>query len=268
MTQLLKSPLSGPPPTEIPLNRPPLESVLGQIRFSTVLRLTSQAELIPFQEAIRGRYPLFSPEQGANVHIDIGPSGPVARQEQSTVWRFLSSERDWRVSLGSDWVALETKRYTSRDDFLARLTEIVQHIETIYRPNLVTRIGLRYIDRLTGPELDRANDLIAAPFFGVSGTELSLGLKHSITETSLETEEGGMVLRWGRLPPNGTVDPALLASINEPSWVLDIDAFREAQDEFRCDPLAKSFRLLAERAYSVFRFVVTPDFLKTFGAQG
>lgn len=73
--------------------------------------------------------------------------------------------------------------------------------------------------------------------------------------------------RWGLVPARGTVDPAAVDAIDEPSWLLDIDAFQAETRELDVDATVQLARGFAERIYSVFRWVVTDTFLRRYGGQ-
>ena len=88
---------------------------------------------------------------------------------------------------------------------------------------------------------------------------------HALSEATLSIEEGEMLLRWGIMPANGTIDPNVLPPVPMLSWILDIDVSSGAQRAFENTQLNNSFRALAERAYSVFRFMTTNKFLAAFG---
>jgi uncharacterized protein (TIGR04255 family) len=51
------------------------------------------------------------------------------------------------------------------------------------------------------------------------------------------------------------------------SFVLDIDVWSLGRTAFKTAALSKAFQKLAERAYSVFRFAVTEEFLRIYEAK-
>ena len=53
-------------------------------------------------------------------------------------------------SVSDSFVALETSKYDSRDDFVERLTEVAQAMAELYEPVLFDRLGVRYVNRLEG----------------------------------------------------------------------------------------------------------------------
>ena len=76
-----------------------------------------------------------------------------------------------------------------------------------------------------------------------------------------------MLARWGLLPPGGTVDPAAIEPIEEPSWILDLDTSSSEPSPFEPASILSDARAYAERTYCFFRWVVTVEFLRLFGGK-
>jgi hypothetical protein len=47
------TPLTGPPPAEVPLTDPPLVRVIAQVRFPLIASVEKREFIAPFQEAFR-----------------------------------------------------------------------------------------------------------------------------------------------------------------------------------------------------------------------
>lgn len=258
-------PLTGPPPREVPLARAPLVQVLAQVRFPVIASIEKREFIASFQEAIRNDYPVLRPEQ--NVNVVFGNEGPS--QERSNTWRFTDETATWRVSLAAGFLALETKAYVSREDFLSRLTKLLAALVEHVNPRVVDRLGLRYIDQLSGEALDHLPDLVRPAVAGILASPLAAAVQHSITQSSFEIpeESGQLMARWGFIPAGATVDPNTIEAVDFPSWILDVDAFSVQPRPFQVDGVIADARALSERVYAVFRWAVTPAFLERFGGQ-
>lgn len=267
MPSSLPAPLGGPPPAEISLPRAPLARVLTQVRFPTILKIEQRESIIPFQEAIREHYPLFVQHSTEQLRVEMGPGGQSVRPETTSIWRFMDAQEGWRISLTPNAIALETPRYTSRDDFLARWLLILAAVERAFDPKLVQRIGMRFIDRVSGSAFGEIQGLLRTDMLGVATPLLRDGVRHTMSEARLGVEEGELLLRWGILPPHATIDPDVLEPIGERSFILDIDVWSAEQRNFALETFGPSFRALAERAYSVFRYATTESFLQTYGGK-
>lgn len=260
------SPLVGPPPDEVPLSHAPLVRVVAQVRFPLIASVERREFIAPFQEAIRREYPVLRQEQ--NRGLVIGPQG-MQQAPSNTAWRFHDANGTWRVTLASDFVALETTSYTRRRDFLSRIRSIAQALADHIGPQVVDRLGVRYIDRISGKNLEDLPKLVRPEVAGILGTALAEQARHSISENLfvLPDDAGQVTARWGLVPPRGTVDPGAVEAIEEASWLLDIDAFQAETRPLDVDTLVEQARSFAERIYSIFRWAVTDEFLRRYGGQ-
>ncbi len=263
------TPLTGPPPPEVPLTDPPLARVLAQVRFPLIASLEKREFIASFQEAIRSCYPVLRPEQRRGVVL--GPQG-VIDERSNTEWRFKEASGAWRVTLAPDFLALETTRYSSRDDFMERLRVVLQALKEHVNPQVVDRLGVRYIDRVSGKNLAALPQLVRPEVAGILGSPLSAHARHTISENlfTLPEDKGQVTARWGLLPARSTMDPGVLDAIDEPSWILDTDAFQSfpaGSRELRVDPIVEQARGFAERIYSFFRWAVTDEFLRRYGGE-
>jgi uncharacterized protein (TIGR04255 family) len=254
-------PLQGSAPKEIPLPNAPLVSVIAQVRFPTRLAVRNPDRIIGFQELIGTHYPYLERQEIPSIVIG---QGPFAAGEGSVHWRFADDTRKWRVTLTQDFIALETHAYESRTDFLERLTLILQGLEETLAPTHMTRFGIRYIDQIKGEPLTRIATLLRAEVIGVANS-LGAPVKQLLTHIEVAAEPGDLVARWGKLPANMAIDLNLVPPIGEDSWIIDLDVSKSGESPFLTEAIIETATLCAERIYAVFRWMVTKDFLKTYG---
>lgn len=261
------TPLLGPPPAEVPLAAPPLVRVIAQVRFPVIASIEKSEFIAPFQEALRGTYPVLRPE--TSQQLLLGPGG-VQDTRTSTIWRFRDAVDAWTVALAPDFVALETTRYSSRDDFLGRFRQVLEALEQHINPRLVDRLGLRYVDQVTGAPLTELPALLRPEVSGILASPVAEHARQSLTEQLFELpDEGGALrARWGLVPAGATVDPGAMPPLGVPSWILDLDAFAQSPESARMldvDAIVAQARAFAERIYSVFRWAVNDEFLRRYG---
>ena len=87
-----------------------------------------------------------------------------------------------------------------------------------------------------------------------------------MNEAFCVTKEGNLLARWGFMPADHTHDPEMMPAINQPSWFLDIDSFRE-EPQFASFDAAEISNLahdLATRSYAFFRWAVTDKLLREY----
>lgn len=263
----LPSPLGGPVPSEMSLTRSPLVRVLAQVRFSSVLKIDSREGVAPLQEELRSIYPLLEQLTAQQMQFDLSSGTPSVRPIASTVWRFSSSDRSLILSLTSDAMTLEARQYEGRSAFLSRWSDVLRRVERIFVPGLALRTGVRYVNRLESESLVRLTEWVRPNLVGVAQPDLRDYVTQAISEASMMVEEGDLLLRWGVLPAGASIDPMLLEAVGGASWTLDIDVSVSKQKAFAGEALTAEFQGLAERAYAVFRWVITEAGLKHFGAR-
>jgi len=266
-------PLNPTPTPEVRLPRAPLARVIAQARFPSILAIRNPDKVSVFQEALRETYPNLSEDQVHSIELTAGQTPNV---RQGLIWRLVDREKDpqWRVSLGVDFVALETSAYDSRDDFLDRLHAVVSAVEQTFKPATASRIGLRYIDRLTDEAVDRVGELIRPEVLGIirppddPAPALGESVIHLITEAQFLAQDGARVQgRCGHLPANATYDPNALEPVAKPSWVLDLDMFTSESQPFANEELLTTATGFATCLYWLFRQMVTKEFLRFYGGQ-
>ena len=267
MPKTRELPLHGPAPAEIPLPNAPLVGVIAQVRFPTLLTVPVPERIIGFQEAIRDRYPYLDRQDVPTLVMMSGGSlKPMG--EPVVHWRFADNATNykWRVTLSTEFIALESRAYESRKDFLGRLETIVQILEDTLAPTHMTRLGMRYVDQIKGAPVSQIETLLEKEVLGVA-CSIGADATQLLTQLSVAAEPGELVARWGKLPANMTIDPNAVPPIAEESWLIDLDVSRSAAMPFETKAIVETAGLAAERVYAVFRWMVTKEFLKTYGGK-
>ncbi|MBW2703776.1 MAG: TIGR04255 family protein [Deltaproteobacteria bacterium] len=258
------NPITGSPPEEVPLKNAPLVRVIIQVRFPVIASIVRRDFIGPFQEAIRATYPILNQEKV--MGIVVGPRGGTAAPEE-TIWRFAEEAGNWRVSLAPNFVALETSSYTSRSDFIGKFKAVAEALNEHIDPRIAARLGMRYIDRITDPNMDDIENLVRKEMLGILSTSMFEHIQHSLSETvfAFPNSDNKLLARWGCVPPKGTVDPNAIEPVDQKSWILDLDMFNDQQRPFDPNALASEAHVFAERLYTFFRWAVKKEFLKRYG---
>jgi len=254
----LDDPLVASPPAEVPLKNPPLVRVIAQVRFPIVASLEQREAVAPFQESVRADYPILRQEQ---LLANLGGGS------NQTVWRFSDQTQRWRVSLASDFLAIETTSYSSRSDFLARFHAMLDALSKHVCPAQIDRLGVRYINRIRSAYLDNIKNLVRSEFAGMLGTPAAHHVVYQVSDSQFRLSEGQLTARWGQLPAMTTFDPGALEAIDEPSWVLDLDMFSTEPAAFSPDATVGRAGEYAARIYAVFRWALTDECLREHGGD-
>jgi uncharacterized protein (TIGR04255 family) len=177
----------------------------------------------------------------------------VAPAKPQIAWRFSDATGHWRVSLTPEVLALETTKYVSRRNFFVRLKSLAEALDEHVEPGQLDRLGVRYIDRITGDAGDDIAKLVRPEVRGITGTVAATHALHALSESVFELPHARVLARWGCLPPGATVDPAAVEPANERSWILDLDMFSTAPMPFVVDHVVAEAQRYAERIYTIFR---------------
>src|ERR1039458_2183983 len=217
------------------LERHQIAQVICQVRFSPVLRLQQQTEVVPFQEEIRDRYPGFSAERA--VGFLITPQGVVQQDTGAQNYRFIDQEHGVMLVLGTDFVAIETRSYVEIEDIVTRMTEAVELTARLYQPPQRSRVGLRFTNEFRFESTDLSSRVRAAftpAILGPAGTdELASATEGTQSVLRLRSSAGNLLqVLHGLNPQGGTTVPPIAAwpvpSIpQEPFYLLDLDAYSE-----------------------------------------
>lgn len=255
------SPFAEEPLEEITLDPAPLVRVLAQLRFPQVASIVHESYMAPFQERLRGVYPLLRVEN--NVEALLGPEGFV-QQSTSKVWRLQDIDERWSVILASSFISLETTAYVSRDDFLNRFREVLDAFDAMAEPRpaaVYERLGVRYVNMLTGEDAtSKLQGYIRPEMYGPLAIDMRDGMEFLANTGMAHFKLDGpqMQARWAKLPPNAIAIPDVQA-VSEPSWMLDIDVFFDGQAPFDPAAVADSARHAATHAYRFFRWVMVEE---------
>ena len=125
----------------------PLAEVICQLRFPEILTIGANLP-VDFQEAIRGEFPVFSTRKEIPAPKLTGAPGNLTIEKQSPItnYQFATPDGVWRVNLTSKFISLACTRYTSWENFAAKLDKpLVSFIKT-YKPAYFERVGLRYVN--------------------------------------------------------------------------------------------------------------------------
>ncbi|WP_371592767.1 TIGR04255 family protein [Streptomyces virginiae] len=249
---------------EVPLSRAPLTRVLTQIRFPSVPELALADGQHRLSSLLKARYPVV--RQQAGINLLITPKGVMQQAGQASVWQLHDKRRSWQVSFSDGFVSLETSKYVSRDDFHERLSEVLYALTQVAEPVLCDRIGIRYINQITGDPLRDLGSYLHPAALGSWALSQSAGkakLIQYVSESLFAGESEKMLMRCAWVPPGAAVEPNVPVLETE-SCLLDLDSFTDAPEDYEPAQVAGRVKELADGAYRAFRALVTDEFLEHY----
>ncbi len=199
--------MTFPHSNRVIFDKNPLEEVICQLKFPTILEIGAQRPA-KFQNEIRDDYPLFEVEQPAfpKELEQLVSTLPIPKPTDAVTYKFISADGKSLISLGSEFVAFKENKYTTWQRFSKELERAQRALEEIYKPAFYTRVGLRYrdiIDRVKlGIENEPWEELLNPSLLGLLGSQDNVGshVEQIETEASLRIEEvkgGRATIRHG-----------------------------------------------------------------------
>jgi uncharacterized protein (TIGR04255 family) len=228
----------------IELKAPPLELVICQLRFPTILALAANQPPDEFQRRIRATYPIARWQQRTNLEVSAEAAARVA---VSPFWSFEDRESRWTVSLGHNFISLESKNYRRFDDFIARFLEVFDIAKSLYPIELRERLGLRYVDRIA-----RAKQP-TLPFDWPTRVQREIIPLRTMRGES-EPQLGNIEVRFSFGDHFLTLRSAYVdtgfSGATESELILDFDCYTEQRGNLDgIDTLLREFRAISYRAF-------------------
>ncbi len=210
----------------------PLDQVICQLRFPTVLRIDTEPPA-KFQDMIRNQYPNFRevqpsiPELPKEIVKILGSESPF--RIGNAVYEFVSADELWKISLSRDFIALTAFKYKKWEDFKEHFKKPIEALVDIYKPSFYTRIGLRYRDVIQRSKLDLTNmkwsDLLKTHIAGeLSTPDVMENIMHRACDVLIcLREHSGLVHLQHGLGKD--------SESNEPVYIIDSDFYTDNKTE-------------------------------------
>jgi len=178
----------------------PLKLVVGQVRFTTMLRFEQKSFIAGFQQAIRDDYPKISREP--TVTLQILPTG-ISQSPGESLWRLSSRDNLWSVVLGESSLTLEARKYSSLKDFKKRFGRILKAAKDTLEISDRLRLGLRYVNEFRYPDAEDIADwrvLLNPEFVGFEASSLLDGhVIQMLQDIQIRRSDGILSIRHGLL---------------------------------------------------------------------
>ena len=258
-------PLGGLPPADRNLlAAPPLELAIVEIRFTpTSQELNADAGLL-FRESLERLGVSFARiepvlQQRINVSMQAGVTPATQVDAITSGWLLIGADPTYQITVLPGAVVFQTSKYERWSvSFKPKLEALVQALAEIISPEVVLRLGLRYVDRFVDMEAHtpaswsgRLQSSFLGPVADQRIAHLVSGAQQQV-ELSLGSSQGAL-LRHGPF-----VDPAAHGAV---SYMLDIDVFDTAPNRFEPNEIVKRCEALNRAALSLFQMVLTPEYL-------
>lgn len=246
-----------PQAREVPLDAPPLDEVICQVRFPPILRIATE-EPAEFQELIRGRYPELQKRHSFQFQLaEPGNPGLSSADPQPIIFVFTNSADKAQVALSPGFYAVSTESYSGWNNFLKDLSLVHEMVRRTYQPAYATRIGLRYINRVTTTNTGATT---SGELLELIRAELTATLRGQVWENASEMIG---VVNFSDPPAKMNLRYGYGFDETVSTFLLDFDYFEEGRLDL-ADVLSSCERY-HEVIYRAFRWTIEDAALERFG---
>jgi uncharacterized protein (TIGR04255 family) len=268
-------PLGGLPPAEpVLLAQSQLEVALVEVRFSGLRDAVTTNEVLGLRQLLADaglELPRMQATQQQQIAVAVTPGGDVTPELEvrASGWQLASDDGHLVATVLPNMVAVQSTHYERWSTSLSpTLQTLVAAVGATLEPELVHRVGVRYVNRLTLPDAvtpaawtGSINPKVLGPL-----TDDVLGATIAGSQQQLELKLGdahGALVRHGAF-----ADGAIGGRY---SYLVDIDVFDQTTARFDVSAIAETSRTLNRTALSLFQLIVTPayrDSMQPYAALG
>ncbi len=219
----------------------PLRFVAFELTFPPVPSLQDETAKREIYARLRGTFPIpaATPASMGGFSLQLSPTGVAAPAPLragsfaglATGLRMMNRDRTASATLNADSILVETSAYVRYEDFREMVRVALEALVAVEELPGVQRIGLRYIDEVRIPEVERPADW--APYVApcLQGPVSLINADAKVTQGLVEyqlAEQRALILRYGAtsgwsVDPNGPL--RLKSAASGPYFLLDIDSF-------------------------------------------
>ena len=234
-----------------------LFEVVFQARFPEIMKI-SQEVPAKFQDIVRKEG---YPELVSDIPV-LPPSMPKELEEAVStdkIFHFLSEEKDWKVSLAKDFIALTCSgNYSNYMDLKKKLEKVLQIFNNTYEPSYFTRIGLRHKNVANKVSLPHAKQgvetYIPKHIFPELATPIAADIE-ALRKIS-QFNDGDVKANVGHVLSRVSGRFRKKQFANEKSYVIDVDCFSESRIGGINDVLTRC-DIFKRLSWNIFQWSIT-----------
>lgn len=233
----------------------PLIVTLAQVRFEQHPEVAEPGVAAALQAPMAGLgLPVAAQVNQQQFLVAGNAPGPEAFSQQTAAgWQFKSPDGSTAVTVMADQATLETRQYAGWEVFNRAWEQVLQSVQDAVSPQLVTRLGLRYVNRVRPLKVRTAagwrdQDLVDHAFLGpAAGSKLSGFITAAEGRATMSFPDGVDAL----------VHHGVLTEDESQVFVLDIDCFRQQAETFTLEGVLSRMQDLNDRSLEVFQSVIS-----------
>lgn len=225
------------------------------------------------QEHLRHKgFPRYKEGIAAEIRLD-SPGSPPTIHSQS---RYEFQDRSGRTGIvvAPKFVAVHTNEYRDCENFMEVLSVAVQTMEETAKPDLVERVGLRYVDLIRPDPGESLRDYLPEQLLGYDVNDITISGASFAFQFTGKSAYGRILARHypaqggNALPPdlqNTPLDYSNIPASKTGDAFLDFDHSSETKVEFGTSGILTTIEQLHDALDLLFRKSVTPPALEKWG---
>jgi uncharacterized protein (TIGR04255 family) len=240
-----------------------IEAAVIEVRFVGDDKTFSAVDAAAMLDVLKERTSITRLDTAEQRELSVTFAGGEAQPSVEVVsrgWRFFSADENEMITVFPNVAIIQVRGYRRWSDSFRPLLEATLAAVTLNgAPSLVQRVGLRYINRLTGTPGEPASvwaGRIAPAFAGPLAEPIVGALlrgAHQQLELELETDVGA-IIRHGLVP-----NPA----DNEYGYLIDLDVFHTGSASFTDRYVVWCAQRLNRTAARLFQRMLTDEQIDT-----
>jgi len=176
------------------MSNAPVYYALAQAHFNPVAAMVRYVDEI--QDRLRREgYPLFEPQQFAQLVIPGQGQSQAPQIQQAVSWLMTRSDRAAGFILGPSAITYHTTHYQTHNEFITELLRGLAAVHEVVSLDHVSRLGLRYLNAVLPRPGETAEQYLVG---GLHGIDFDAARQHAMTESVFTTDTGPLV-------PKGTL---------------------------------------------------------------
>lgn len=240
-------------PEDRRLTRPPVGLVVCQVRHETEYATSDASRALKIKDALGWPADLTeNTTQGISVAFATDTGITAAPSRSARGWQMRSSDGKWVATIQPDHFAIETTAYSGWENFRGRLEELAAAVAEHVSPSLEHRIGLRFVNQITHPEVQNPQDwqkFVGEDLFQEKLYE-SVGDSFSAAMQIIQVQplkDHTLVMRHGFQIDEDSV----------PTYILDNDCSRQGSRTFSPGTVMESMEILHKISLQAFEMGTT-----------
>lgn len=249
--------------SRVHLERTHLEAAVAEVRFVGDRPSITEGDAVAIWDGLgRHEFPIFEKHIQDTLNVTITPQGAVQQHQADQGWILATADRLTGVTLLPSTLVVQTRAYNRYSSSLgAPLARALALFTEVTGSSVISRLGLRYINRLTDPGADGPlfwRQHVRSSFAGPIDSDLADCVVSQNQQVQLRLDDtAGARVQSGVFQEQGPQARY--------SFLIDLDVFRERAITYEAISCANQVRQLNRTALALFSSILSEQYISDLG---